>query len=77
MSLASGHERTVPLNEDVVHMLKQYRIARGPVKSKDSSSVVKGDQRRGMPSTNECGSKSQGSRRAFRCINYAILSPPI
>jgi integrase/recombinase XerD len=28
-----GHERTVPLNEDVVHMLKQYRIARGPVKS--------------------------------------------
>ena len=27
-----GHERTVPLNEEVVHMLKQYRIARGPVK---------------------------------------------
>jgi len=31
-----GHERTVPLNEDVVHMLRQYRIARGPVKLKDS-----------------------------------------
>src|SRR5271167_3281693 len=28
-----GHERTVPLNEDVVDMLKQYRLARGPVKS--------------------------------------------
>jgi integrase len=24
-----GHERTVPLNEEVVHILKQYRIARG------------------------------------------------
>jgi site-specific recombinase XerD len=31
-----GHERTVPLNEDVVHMLKQYRIARGPIKLKDA-----------------------------------------
>ena len=31
-----GHERTVPLNEDVVHMLRQYRIARGPVKLKYS-----------------------------------------
>jgi site-specific recombinase XerD len=31
-----GHERTVPLNEDVVHILKQYRVARGLVKSKDS-----------------------------------------
>lgn len=30
-----GHERTVPLNDEVVHMLKQYRIARGPVKLKD------------------------------------------
>jgi integrase/recombinase XerD len=30
-----GHERTVPLNEEVVHMLRQYRIARGPVKLKD------------------------------------------
>ena len=28
-----GHERTVPLNEEVVHMLKQYRLARGSVKS--------------------------------------------
>lgn len=28
-----GHERTVPLNEEVVHILKQYRIARGSVKS--------------------------------------------
>ena len=27
-----GHERTVPLNEEVVHILKQYRIARGSVK---------------------------------------------
>jgi integrase/recombinase XerD len=28
-----GHERTVPLNEEVVHILKQYRLARGPMKS--------------------------------------------
>jgi integrase/recombinase XerD len=27
-----GHERTVPLNEEVVHILKQYRLARGPGK---------------------------------------------
>jgi hypothetical protein len=27
-----GHERTVPLNEEVVHILKQYRTARGLVK---------------------------------------------
>ena len=31
-----GHERTVPLNEEVIHMLKQYRLARGPVKSSDT-----------------------------------------
>lgn len=31
-----GHERTVPLNEEVVHMLKQYRVARGPVKAKEA-----------------------------------------
>jgi integrase/recombinase XerD len=30
-----GHERTVPLNDEVVHMLKQYRTARGLVKLKD------------------------------------------
>jgi len=30
-----GHERTVPLNDEVVHMLKQYRTARGPVKLND------------------------------------------
>lgn len=28
-----GHERTVPLNEEVMHILKQYRIARGLVKA--------------------------------------------
>jgi integrase/recombinase XerD len=27
-----GHERTVPLNDEVVHILKQYRTARGPLK---------------------------------------------
>ena len=26
-----GHERTVPLNDEVVHILKQYRTARGPL----------------------------------------------
>jgi integrase/recombinase XerD len=31
-----GHERTVPLNEEVIHILKQYRIARGPVKLTES-----------------------------------------
>jgi site-specific recombinase XerD len=31
-----GHERTVPLNDEVIHMLKQYRTARGPVKLKDT-----------------------------------------
>ena len=30
-----GHERNVPLNDEVVHMLKQYRTARGLMKSKD------------------------------------------
>ena len=30
-----GHERTVPLNEEVVHILKQYRQARGPTKSSE------------------------------------------
>ncbi len=30
-----GHERTVPLNDEVVHMLKQYRTARGLAKSRD------------------------------------------
>jgi site-specific recombinase XerD len=28
-----GHERTVPLNDEVVHILKQYRMARGPLKA--------------------------------------------
>lgn len=27
-----GHERIVPLNDEVVHILKQYRTARGPLK---------------------------------------------
>jgi len=27
-----GHERTVPLNDEVVHILKQYRLARGSLK---------------------------------------------
>ena len=27
-----GHERTVPLNDEVVHILKQYRTARGALK---------------------------------------------
>jgi site-specific recombinase XerD len=30
-----GHERTVPLNEEVAHMLKVYRLARGAVKATD------------------------------------------
>jgi len=28
-----GHERSVPLNDEVVHILKQYRMARGPLKT--------------------------------------------
>jgi site-specific recombinase XerD len=28
-----GHERTIPLNDEVVHVLRQYRLARGAVKS--------------------------------------------
>lgn len=28
-----GHERTVPLNDEVLHILKQYRLARGPLKA--------------------------------------------
>jgi site-specific recombinase XerD len=28
-----GHERTIPLNEDVLHMLRQYRLARGGAKT--------------------------------------------
>jgi len=28
-----GHERTLPLNEEVVHILKQYRQARGPLRA--------------------------------------------
>jgi integrase/recombinase XerD len=27
-----GHERTIPLNEEVLHILKQYRLARGSLK---------------------------------------------
>lgn len=28
-----GHERTLPLNDEVVHVLRQYRLARGGVKA--------------------------------------------
>jgi len=28
-----GHERTIPLNDEVVHVLRQYRLARGATKS--------------------------------------------
>lgn len=28
-----GHERSVPLNEEVLHIMKQYRLARGGVKA--------------------------------------------
>ena len=28
-----GHERTIPLNEEVVHVLRQYRLARGSAKA--------------------------------------------
>jgi site-specific recombinase XerD len=28
-----GHERTVPLNEEVIHVLRQYRLARGAAKA--------------------------------------------
>lgn len=31
-----GHERTIPLNEEVIHILKQYRLARGHVKADDT-----------------------------------------
>jgi integrase/recombinase XerD len=30
-----GHERTIPLNEEVLHVLRQYRLARGGVKGHD------------------------------------------
>lgn len=28
-----GHQRTVPMNEDVIHVLRQYRLARGAAKA--------------------------------------------
>jgi site-specific recombinase XerD len=28
-----GHERTLPLNEEVIHVLRQYRLARGPAQA--------------------------------------------
>jgi site-specific recombinase XerD len=31
-----GHERTIPLNDEVVHVMKQYRIARGNVEAKEA-----------------------------------------
>lgn len=31
-----GHERTIPLNDEVVHIMKQYRIARGIVATRES-----------------------------------------
>jgi integrase/recombinase XerD len=31
-----GHERTIPLNEDVLHVLRQYRLARGGAKAHES-----------------------------------------
>lgn len=31
-----GHERTIPLNEEVVHILRQYRLARGSVKLQEA-----------------------------------------
>ncbi len=31
-----GHERTIPLNEEVVHIMKQYRQARGMVRARDT-----------------------------------------
>jgi integrase/recombinase XerD len=30
-----GHERTLPLNEEVVHVLRQYRLARGGAKAQE------------------------------------------
>jgi site-specific recombinase XerD len=30
-----GHERTIPLNEEVLHVLRQYRLARGGAKEHD------------------------------------------
>jgi integrase/recombinase XerD len=30
-----GHERTLPLNDEVVHVLRQYRLARGGAKSNE------------------------------------------
>jgi integrase/recombinase XerD len=30
-----GHERTLPLNEEVLHVLRQYRLARGGAKAQD------------------------------------------
>jgi integrase/recombinase XerD len=31
-----GHERTIPLNEEVLHMLRQYRLARGTAKAHEA-----------------------------------------
>jgi len=31
-----GHERTLPMNEDVVHVLRQYRLARGGAKADEA-----------------------------------------
>jgi len=31
-----GHERTIPLNEEVVHILRQYRLARGALNAPDA-----------------------------------------
>jgi len=31
-----GHERTIPLNEEVLHVLRQYRLARGPAKTEEA-----------------------------------------
>ena len=30
-----GHERTVPMNEEVIHVLRQYRLARGGAKAEE------------------------------------------
>jgi site-specific recombinase XerD len=30
-----GHERTIPLNDEVVHALRQYRLARGAARAQE------------------------------------------
>lgn len=36
VTIKGGHERTIPLNEEVIHILRQYRLARGPVKADET-----------------------------------------